>query len=162
MSEKTDELQEILNMIGETEVNAVVRINLTLGAETVPGPVIDDSEKPPPFNTKTRLVVPRENGSFPVYRTPTTEEIRKIRLVLMPDSQVIEGTPPKVIHRTPVWETEADLHNVLRTWAWLPRQMVIKNNGKAFTLPNGFIPEGPDEPIWQGCFVQREFLLGGP
>lgn len=162
MSKQSDELQELLNVCKDAGVTPTMIIKTHLGAETVPGPVIDDSEKPPPFNTKTRLVVPRENGSFPVYRTPTTEEIRKIRLVLMPDSQVIEGTPPKVIHRTPVWETEADLQNVLRTWAWLPRQMVVKNNGKAFTLPNGFIPEGPDEPIWQGCFVQREFLLGGP
>lgn len=154
MSDRLTELREILAVIKEGDNYASVHINIDLGG----GSGSTNPDGPPDPGVIIHTIKPRENGSFPVFRTPTTEDKNKLRLVLMGGQQVVEKTPPKKIHRSPVWSTDQELYNVQTNWAWLPRQMVVKNNDKAVMLPVDFIPEEDKEIIWQGCFVQREFL----
>ena len=117
---------------------------------------VEPPVEPPVDDRIMHTIKPKSNGSFPIYRTPTTNEINKIRLVLVADRQVEEREPPKKIHNTPVWNTAADLHNLMRDWAWLPRQEVIQAaNNKMVTIPNFYID---DTPVWQGSFIERKYL----
>lgn len=156
MSTVIEKLQEILNAVQGTQAIVNLNIEYRLGGEAIP----TDPDDPGDPGVIIHTITPRENGSFPVYRTPTTEDKNKLRLVLIGGQQVVEKTPPMKIHRSPVWSTDQDLYNVMANWAWLPRQMVVKNNNKAVLLPTDFIPESDEEIIWQGCFVERKYLGG--
>ena len=162
----SEELRKVLKVFSEEGVGIDhVEVVMNLGAvyQPVPGPTPGGNggnEPPvePPVDDKImHTIKPKSNGSFPVYRTADLNEINKIRLVLVSDQQVEEREPPKKIHNSRVWDTTADLHNIMRDWAWLPRQDVVQAaNNKMVQIPFFYLDDGG--PIWQGCFVERKYL----
>lgn len=160
MTKSSQELTELLKVLDEAERAVDVVLNINIGSSITPTTPDDPSDDDETDGVVMRQIVPRENGSFPVYRTPTTEDIRKIKLTLVGDTVVKTDVPPMKIHNSHVWSTEQELFNVSRNWSWLPRQMVVQNNGKAKMIPNDYIPQGEDDVIWQGCFIEDKYLLG--
>ena len=149
--------------IGDNMEDGLFAIAMELGriADAMEGgyvpPTGGGNNEPPADDKIMHTIKPKANGSFPVYRTPTTDEKNKIRLVLVDGQQVEEKDPPKKIHKSPVWNTEADLHNLKLNWAWLPQQNVVQAaNDKMVMLPKWHTQD--DEIIWQGSFVERKYL----
>ena len=146
-------LEEALNNIAAALNNIASKLE---GGYTPPSGEPPASDDP---NEKTWHMKPKSSGNWPVYRTPTTQDIRKRIVKPQSGATVIERTPPKKIGNTPVWETEADLYNILIEWAWLPRQDIVAVNGRKKQLPFDWEDRsGKGDSLWQGCFVEREYL----